>query len=203
MFAEPRRLAVAAIAPAQRSKFMRVFLDFEASSLADRSHPIEVAWVFENGRSETYLIRPAPNWTDWSPVAESIHGISRARLAREGERHDVIARRMVDALEGHDLLASAPSWDGKWLSALLRAAGLPRHALRLRGTDAAIAEAAAAVLGRSVPASSLRESVTALIREVRHGEAIPVHRALPDARAERGRWEAVMDRARSMAGVHG
>ena len=31
---------------------------------------------------------------------------------------------MVEVLSGHDLCASAPSWDGKWLSALLRAADI-------------------------------------------------------------------------------
>jgi hypothetical protein len=39
---------------------MIVFLDFEASSLARHSYPIEVAWVFEDGASEAHLIRPAP-----------------------------------------------------------------------------------------------------------------------------------------------
>ena len=39
---------------------MLVFLDFEASSLAKRGYPIEVAWVFEDGRAESHLIRPAP-----------------------------------------------------------------------------------------------------------------------------------------------
>ena len=49
--------------------------------------------------------------------------------------HHVLARRMVEVLAGHDLTASAPSWDGKWLSALLRAADIPRHTLRLRDTE--------------------------------------------------------------------
>lgn len=50
---------------------MLVFLDFEASSLSKQSYPIEVAWVFEDGRSEEYLIRPAPIWTDWDSAAEA------------------------------------------------------------------------------------------------------------------------------------
>lgn len=36
------------------------FPGFEASSLSDRSYPIEVAWVFQDGRSEDHLI--APRW---------------------------------------------------------------------------------------------------------------------------------------------
>jgi hypothetical protein len=53
---------------------MIVFLDFEASSLNKKSFPIEVAWVFQDGRSRSYLIRPAPEWIDWSDEAEEVHG---------------------------------------------------------------------------------------------------------------------------------
>jgi hypothetical protein len=37
---------------------MRVFLDFEASSLGKNGYPIEVGWVFEDGACEAHLIRP-------------------------------------------------------------------------------------------------------------------------------------------------
>jgi hypothetical protein len=122
---------------------MRVFLDFEASSLAKHSYPIEVGWVFEDGAAEDHLIRPAPGWTDWDPDAEAMHGISRERLQAEGAAHDVVARRMLEVLTPHVVYVTAPSWDGMWLSLLLRASGLPRHALRLRDADEAHLEAAA------------------------------------------------------------
>ena len=64
---------------------MIVFLDFEASSLSDDSYPIEVGWVFEDGRTEAHLIRPAPAWTDWDPAAEAILvqvGVQDPRLGR-------------------------------------------------------------------------------------------------------------------------
>lgn len=48
---------------------MIVFVDFEASSLAKASFPVEVAWVFENGAARTSLIRPASGWDDWSADA--------------------------------------------------------------------------------------------------------------------------------------
>lgn len=70
---------------------MKVFLDFEASSLSDRSYPIEVAWVFQDGRSETHVIAPAPSWEDWGAASEAIHGIERAAPVAEGEPHDVVA----------------------------------------------------------------------------------------------------------------
>ncbi len=142
---------------------MLVFLDFEASSLAKQSYPIEVAWVFADGRSETHLIRPAPSWTDWHEDAEAIHHISRSTLLSAGEPHDVVAQRMIDVLSGHDLLASAPSWDGKWLSVLLRGAGLGRRALRLRDTDDAIDEDARMILAPSVPPDLLDATVENLV----------------------------------------
>lgn len=125
---------------------MFVFLDFEASSLAKKSYPIEVAWVFEDGTEESHLIRPPLQWSDWDDEAEAIHHITRAEIEANGTPHDVVAQRMIAVLSGHALFASAPSWDGKWLSALLRAAKQPRHALRLRDSEEAQRETATAIL---------------------------------------------------------
>lgn len=180
---------------------MEAFLDFEASSLSRRSYPIEVGWVFADGRSEALLIRPAPGWDDWDPRAEAIHHLERDRLEREGAPHDEVARRMVEALAGHALFASAPSWDGKWLSVLLRAAGLSRTALRLRGSEESLRETAGAILAGLVPPAMLAEVVGDLVvlTSVRsHGYA-PAHRALPDAIGERERWLAVRDAALRLA----
>ena len=176
---------------------MIAFLDFEASSLAKKSYPIEVAWVFEDGTGEAHLIRPAPDWTDWNPAAEAIHRISRERLAREGVPHDRVAQRMVEALTGHELFASAPSWDGKWLSALLRAAGFSRQALRLRNSDDAFRRCAETVLRGTMTADQLARAVESVLTlvELEAPDAIPAHRALADAQALRDRWIAVRDKA--------
>ena len=169
---------------------MRVFLDFEASSLADDSYPIEVGWVFEDGAAEDHLIRPAPNWRDWDRGAEAIHGITRAVLEAEGRPHDQVARRMLERLDGHQLYATAPSWDGKWLSVLLRAAGLPRHALRLRDSDEAHLEAAEAELAGAVEPDELRRAAQEVLRRARadFAEAPVRHRACEDAAQERRLW---------------
>ena len=169
---------------------MRAFLDFEASSLSDDSYPIEVAWVFEDGTGESHLIRPLPQWDDWDADAASTHGISRRTLALEGEPVDVVARRMVDQLTGHVLHASAPSWDGKWMSVLLRGAGLPRHALRLVDSDEAHLEAAREALRGRVPDARLEEAATGVLARVRAARAgrVVVHRALEDAQDEREVW---------------
>ncbi|MFC0408408.1 3'-5' exonuclease [Roseomonas elaeocarpi] len=177
----------------------RVFLDFEASSLERHGVPIEVGWSFENGEGpdENHLIHPAPGWDDWSAEAEAVHGIPRARLLSEGEPHGAVANRLLEALRGHDILASAPSWDGHWLSLLLRAAGLPRHALRLRDTEEAQAEAAAALLrdGGFTPGEVAERlpAVLAAEREVPLGP--PAHRALEDALREREVFRRILARA--------
>jgi hypothetical protein len=170
---------------------MRAFLDFEASSLADASYPIEVAWVFEDGQEESHLIRPAAGWSDWDPRAERIHGISRDTLQARGEPSEEVARRLVDALSGHRLFASAPSWDGKWLSVLLRSAGFPRHALRLQDTEVAQVEGIAEVLGDAsgepLPQAALSSATRSILASVAEQKALfkVGHRALADARMER------------------
>jgi len=176
---------------------MLVFLDFEASSLARHSYPIEVAWVFEDGACESHLIRPARGWQDWDAAAEAIHHIPREQLVREGTPHDALARRMVEQLSGHDLTASAPSWDGKWLSTLLRAANLPRHTLRLRDTEAVQRETMRNILLDRIAAEHLEAEIERLRRAAI--AALPrvptAHRALADAQAERARWIAARDAA--------
>ena len=182
---------------------MLVFLDFEASSLGKTSYPIEVAWVFEDGRSESYLIRPAPHWTDWDEEAEAIHGIARAKLLADGRPVEDVAERMVAVLTGHALFATAPSWDGQWLSKLLRAAGLPRHSLRLQDTDVAHQEAAAAVLrAAGVPASLHEGFLREILTEAKRSDeelGAPEHRALADARRERQLWHDIRRRAEDVA----
>jgi hypothetical protein len=177
---------------------MLVFMDFEASSLSKKSFPVELAWVFEDGRSRTFLIRPADDWTDWSADAEGIHGISRAQLETEGVPVELVVDEMIEQLAGHDLYASAPSWDGKWLSALLRAAGLPRHTLRLRKSDDAFIDVARGVLGHALSDEDIATLVADIV-ETTEPATTPLHRALPDAMLERARWmlvrQASLDRA--------
>ena len=175
---------------------MHVFLDFEASSLSDDSYPIEVGWVFEDGRSESHLIRPAPNWTDWNPRAEALHGISRAML-EGGEDPGAVAHRILETLSAHAVYASAPSWDGKWLSTLFRAAGLPRHSMRLKDTDEAQISAAAAVLAPVTPSADLKRRVEEVVQRARDVAAYgrPAHRAAPDAEWELRVWREVRRQA--------
>ena len=167
---------------------MHIFLDFEASSLNKQSYPIEVGWVLEDGTVEGHLIRPAPNWTDWDDTAQAVHGISREQLEREGEAHDVVCARLVEIFEGNVVYASAPSWDGHWLSRLLRAAGRPRHLLRLKDSEEAFVAAARMHAGVELAAQRVAEA-----RE--RANAAPVaHRAVDDARREWSIWRQLVER---------
>ena len=65
-------------------------------------------------------------------TAERISSFDKGPVPDLPDDFAVVARRMVEALTGYELFASAPSCNGKWLGALLRSAGIPRHALRLR-----------------------------------------------------------------------
>ena len=184
---------------------MRVFLDFEASSLRKNGFPVEVGWVFEDGASEGHLIRPAPGWSDWDVAAEAIHGLSRERLEREGVPHDAVARRMVETLGPHDLYASAPSWDGKWLSLLLRSGGFPRHTLRLRDTDVAQQESAESLFASRLPKAEVARIVAEIMAAVRADaeKTRPRHRAVDDAEEERRRWLEVCRLAAERAAALG
>jgi hypothetical protein len=183
------------------------FLDFEASSLGKHGYPIEIAWVLANGKEESYLIRPDPSWTDWDSKAETIHGILQARLESEGIAVSAVARRMMSALAGHSLYATAPSWDGKWLSRLLRTAGLPRHALRLEDTETAHRQAVHEALQVAGVPAELHDGIMkdVLAQAQRRDDQLgpAEHRALADARREQRLWLDIRQRVREIAGRPG
>jgi hypothetical protein len=171
---------------------MRYFIDFEASSLSKKSYPIELGWVDETGEGEGLLIRPAPGWTEWDEGAAAVHGISREELFRDGAPHDEVCARLIEFAEGGDgnvLYASAPSWDGHWLSMLLRASGQPRHRIRLRDSDEAFLEA----VGANDTLSE--DEAKARIAQVRAAivQGPPAHRAKADARREWLIWRSLVD----------
>ncbi|WP_246505113.1 transcriptional regulator [Microvirga antarctica] len=179
------------------------FVDFEASSLGKHGYPIEVAWVFRTGESASFLIRPEPAWTDWADDAEALHGLTRARLLAEGRPAGDVAAAMLAALEGHAIYATAPSWDGHWMSLLLRAGGLPRHALRLQDTQVAHRDLVVGILTAAGVPESLHETLLAELLppdgKAADGESPPAHRALADARQEQRLWLALKSRAQEKA----
>lgn len=166
-----------------------LFLDFEASSLSRESYPVEIGWVFEDGSGEGHLLRPAPGWTEWDPRAAAIHGISRERLEREGEPVERVCAALVSLAQTHTLLAGAPSWDGHWLSMLLRGAGRPRHLIRLVDTDVALLDAARRQLGANGDPAATEAAIARARAAV--DATPPEHRALDDARREWSIWQAI------------
>ena len=129
-------------APAARGRpGLIYFVDCEASSLFPGSFPVEVAWTDQDGRSESYLIRPADEWLDeardhpnWSQESERVHGISLTTLLAEGLPHRQVALRVEEVLTRAGLMvcSDAPSYDGMWLDRLFSAADL-RSFVRLVG----------------------------------------------------------------------
>jgi hypothetical protein len=152
-----------------------VFLDFEASSLQDRSYPIEVAWNNTDGSIESYLIDPSSTseWTDWSAKAEALHGISRARLRNEGRKPLWVCRRMNEALAGKTVYCADPDFDGMWLATLFAAGRneVPRFALK--GTDELLRHILAKTTG-DVP------QAIASVKQAWRRSVPPCHRAVGD-----------------------
>jgi hypothetical protein len=179
---------------------LRAFLHFVATSLGQHGFPIEVAWVFENGAEESHLIRPAPGWSDWDPDPKTPNAIPRNRLAIDGAPVETVARRLVDQLGDHAVFASAPFWDCKWLSLLLRSAGLSPRAIQLVDTDVGLLELAGAILAPSLPSSDIPRATRRILAEVsaRFAARSRAYRALPDARMERERWLAVSELAHAL-----
>jgi DNA polymerase III epsilon subunit-like protein len=99
------------------------FIDCEASSLSDRSFPIEVAWVDEMGQGDSRLILPEPDWRDWSATAEAMHGISYAMLREQGISAPIVAQHVLDVLKDHTLVSDNPGWDQQWIGRLLAIIG--------------------------------------------------------------------------------
>ena len=106
-------------------------LDIEASGFGRGSYPIEIGLARTDGSTCAFLIQPLEEWTHWDPKAELLHGISRARLQREGYPVIEVARWLNDELAEIGI-AYSDSWgyDNTWMSLLFHHAGmLPRFRL--------------------------------------------------------------------------
>lgn len=103
-----------------------VFVDCEASSLANDSYPIEIAWNNPDGSIESYLINIyhyPDNYDDWSKEAQSLHGLTKQYLSEKGKEPEFIVERMDQKLKGKILLSDAPDWDEFWIRRLYESVG--------------------------------------------------------------------------------
>ena len=89
-------------------------LDIEASGFGRGSYPIEIGLARADGSRCAFLIQPAREWTHWDPKAELLHGISRARLVREGRPPVEVARWLNDELAAHGTHHSKAFITGRW-----------------------------------------------------------------------------------------
>ncbi len=197
---------------------MAYFLDFEASSILPGSFPIEVAWVDQDGRGETCLIRPAPGWLSpsrwqWDPVSASIHGITLGVLEHEGEDARMVARRLAEAVGGVPVYSDAPSYDGHWLAMLLDQGGM-EGAVSLSNVRDAYGMACLPLFERLPKSEGIMKSArwameTMRMRQVvsaaedEEAERPRVHRALPDAMALWRTWRDIQDRVAVIVGREG
>ena len=105
-----------------------IFLDIEASSLGPDSYPIEIAWSGSDGQSDSFLIEPVSNWSDWDSFAElTVHRVSKAELSTRGISVEQAAHRLNRSLQGHVVLVDSLNWDRYWLQRLFDAAKINRQ----------------------------------------------------------------------------
>lgn len=101
------------------------FIDVEASGFGPGSWPAAVAWSDHRGGISRCLVQPDPSWTHWDAQAESVHGLTRERLAAEGDPLAAVAARLASELGGGVAFSDAPEFDRGWLDTLFAAAGRP------------------------------------------------------------------------------
>ena len=191
---------------------MFLIADFEASSLHHGSYPIEVAWVDEHGQGEAHLIRPAEGWEDWSVASQTIHGISRERLAADGEDAAAVAHRVADVFGDANAVYCDGGWfDQGWLNVLTGAAGIRRIVKLSRIEDLWAAECQPLLALLPAPDHRLHAEakrrlamdVLQLVEDVAEAERARIrirHRALDDAQGLLWRWRELRARVAALVG---
>lgn len=104
-----------------------VFLDLEASSLAQDGWPIEIGmtWIDELDELVTWssLIRPHPTWSSaaWCADAEAIHRLTQADLSVSRPAEDV-ATEAVAMIADRLMISDGRKADARWLDQLFATA---------------------------------------------------------------------------------
>lgn len=94
-----------------------ILLDCEASGLENGSYPIEIGIAYENGEQDSFLLKPAKDWTYWDVQAEAIHGIKREELEFGKESYDAVLflnSQLMDCIVYSDCV----DYDAAWIDKL-------------------------------------------------------------------------------------
>ncbi|GED23006.1 hypothetical protein QWY79_05920 [Halomonas sabkhae] len=155
-------------------------LDIEASGFGRGSYPIEIGLARADGSVCAFLVHPLDEWTHWDPKAELLHGISRARLEREGYPVRQVARWLNDELSDIGI-AYSDSWgyDNTWMSLLFHHAGM-LPAFRLEALRRLLSE---------TQMERWSDTKEAIIRE----QGVLRHRAGEDARLLQLTYQRTLD----------
>lgn len=107
-----------------------VFFDIEASSLGLASWPIEVGWATVAAdlsvTATAILIRPEPDWLDWSIQAQGVHGIDLAFAREHGHPASQVAEALNEAFGSGVVFSDACEWEVQWTKRLFAAVGVQR-----------------------------------------------------------------------------
>jgi hypothetical protein len=97
-------------------------IDIEASGFGTSSYPIEIGVALPNGKRQSQLIRPEPDWLHWDESAELLHGISRTTLLRHGRPVREVADVLNLLLSGQSTYSDGWVVDRPWMTTLFHAA---------------------------------------------------------------------------------
>ncbi len=101
-------------------------IDLEASGLTSNSYPIEVGLALAPGQRFCSLIKPADEWEHWDKQAESVHGISRDILQKQGRSVTEIAAELNQILNNKIVYSDAWGVDNSWVTTLFAAARMDK-----------------------------------------------------------------------------
>ena len=188
-------------------------VDLEASSLLPGGFPIEAAWVDEDGRGESHLIRPWKRWLrrnrdvpERSPASADVDGISLDQLMDTGEPVKEVARRAAETLfaPGVITVSQQHAYDRRMLDTLFRAGGVAQH-VGLKTVSLAYTAACFPLLAL-LPAETdpdhrrafeefgqMMPSIWAKAREAEAPRPHDPDRALPQAESLWRTWRAIGD----------
>jgi len=160
---------------------MITIIDFEASSLAAESYPIQVAWNVDE-EVHSHFINPSVigEWTNWSVSSEAIHGLNLGFLQEHGEHPNAVAHAMNTSLAGSVVYSDAVPYDEHWCQRLFDAAGCEMAFSFSDFWDEVAKYAPSGIRGSGT--YGMTEWTNKLLKQARANIGLPDHKADHDVR---------------------